>query len=348
MDVRVLAMDIGSGTTDMLLTRPRHALENAVKIVAPSRTQVVAEQIRVATARRQAIVFHGPTMGGGAAGLAFVATPGAVLTFDDDPARVRALGVEVVEDDEAAAILQTGRSHADISSGDLDPKGLRHVLRHLGVDPVFDAVAVAVQDHGFSPGGSNRVFRFGLWEEAVTKGRRLRDLFHAADALPAPLTRMHATALQAAELADGCPVIMSDTAPAALYGALQDGDGSAVLVNVGNGHVVCAVSLNGRVHGVFEHHTAKLDKAELNDRLRRFLAGTLTNEHVRDDGGHGAVLSAQAAVVDLLGLPLIATGPRRDLLEGSNLPLRFAAPHGDMMLTGSFGLLRGTLEKLLL
>jgi hypothetical protein len=44
-------------------------------------------------------------------------------------------------------------------------------------------------------------------------------------------------------------------------------------------------------------------------------------------------------------VPLIVTGPRRELLAGSELPAEFAAPHGDMMLTGCFGLLRALRER---
>ncbi len=39
------------------------------------------------------------------------------------------------------------------------------------------------------------------------------------------------------------------------------------------------------------------------------------------------------------------TGPRRELLAGGGLPAEFAAPHGDMMLTGCFGLLRALRER---
>jgi uncharacterized protein (DUF1786 family) len=94
------------------------------------------------------------------------------------------------------------------------------------------------------------------------------------------------------------------------------------------------------VAGVFEHHTSCLDGPGLELRLRRWLAGDLASDEVRADHGHGAVLAADAAARDPLGLPLIVTGPRRELLAGSELPLEFAAPHGDMMLTGCFGLLR--------
>ena len=143
---------------------------------------------------------------------------------------------------------------------------------------------------------------------------------------------------------------MGDTGPAALYGALPEGVRDAVLVNIGNGHTVCLLALEGRVAGVFEHHTACLDRAGLELRLRRWLAGDLHSEEVRDDHGHGAVLAADAAgaAVDAGGawrLPLIVTGPRRDLLAGSELPAEFAAPHGDMMLTGCFGLLRAIQDR---
>jgi uncharacterized protein (DUF1786 family) len=143
---------------------------------------------------------------------------------------------------------------------------------------------------------------------------------------------------------------VGDTGPAALYGALPDGLADAVLVNVGNGHTVCLLALHGRVAGVFEHHTVCLDRAALEDRLSRWLAGVLHSDEVREDRGHGAVLAAGAAgaAVDTEGtwrLPLVVTGPRRDLLAGSRLPAEFAAPHGDMMLTGCFGLLRALQDR---
>ncbi len=62
---------------------------------------------------------------------------------------------------------------------------------------------------------------------------------------------------------------------------------------------------------------------------------------MREDGGHGAVLAEP--VPD--SLPLVATGPRRALLEESSLPFELVAPHGDMMLTGCFGLLRALEER---
>ena len=353
----VLAVDVGAGTSDILLTRPGQPLENAAKLVVPSATQVAGARIAAATARGQTVIFRGPVMGGGAvtmamkahlaAGHAFVATEPAAASFADDLDKVRALGARVVGEgaaDEVLRRLPKGAA-AEVASGDLDAAALTQALRLLGVEPAFAAVAVAVQDHGYAPGSSNRVLRFRLWELAVEERRLIGDLFYAADAVPPALTRLGAAADAAAALAGDAPALVADTGPAALYGALPSGVGDAVLVNVGNGHTVCLLALEGRVAGVFEHHTSCLDGPGLELRLRRWLAGDLHSEEVRADHGHGAVLAPGAADAHPLGLPLIVTGPRRELLAGGDLPAEFAAPHGDMMLTGCFGLLRAVRER---
>jgi uncharacterized protein (DUF1786 family) len=317
----------------------------------------VAAQIAQATGRGQTVVFTGPTMGGGAdgtamkthlaAGHAFVATEEAARTFADNVDKVRALGARVVGEPAAAELL--GRlpagSCAHVRSGDLEADALRAALEMLGVEARFDAAAVAVQDHGFSPRGSNRVFRFAFWKAAVDEGRPLGELFFDAADAPPDFTRLRAAAALAVELAGGGPALVADTGPAALYGALPAGVTDAVLVNVGNGHTICVVTLGSRLAGVFEHHTRRLDGPGLEQYLRRFLAGGLGSDEVRADGGHGAVLAAAAKTIDLTALPFFATGPRRGLLAGSELPLEHAAPHGDMMLAGCFGLLRAFAER---
>jgi len=361
---RVLAIDVGAGTADILILEPGRWPENSVKLVVPSRTQVVASQIRAATARGAAVVFRGPTMGGGAsteamrahraAGLPFLATVPAALSFADDPQRVLAHGVVLIDDDEARAAVARGAG--DVRSGDLDLDGLCDALQRLGVETTFAGGAVAVQDHGFSPHGSNRVFRFGLWQRALAERRRVEELFYTPAELPPELTRMHAAATALADalnaraasqdgggqatagaaLPSRPPVVAGDTGPAALLGALPEACRDAVLVNVGNGHTVCAVALEGRLAGVFEHHTGSLDGPRLDTLVRRFLAGDLTSDEVLADGGHGAVLAAP--VPD--GLPMFATGPHRRLLAEGGLPVTFPTPLGDAMLTGPVGLVR--------
>ena len=353
----VLAVDVGAGTSDILLTLPGQPLENAVKLVVPSATQVAGARIAAATARGQTVVFRGPVMGGGAvtmamkahlaAGHAFVATESAAASFADDLDRVRALGARVVGEGAADEVLRRlpAGAGAEVASGDLDAAALTQALHLLGVDPAFAAVAVAVQDHGYAPGSSNRVLRFSLWERAVAERRLIGDLFYGTGAVPPVLTRLRAAADAAAGLAGDAPALVADTGPAALYGALPDGIADAVLVNVGNGHTVCLLAREGRVAGVFEHHTSCLDGPGLELRLRRWLADDLRSEEVRDDHGHGAVLAPGDPGDAVQTLPLIVTGPRRELLAGSGLPAEFAAPHGDMMLTGCFGLLRALRDR---
>jgi len=354
---RILAVDVGAGTSDVLLTRPGEPLENAVKLVVPSPTRVTAARIAAATARGQTVVFRGPMMGGGAnaaamkahlaAGHAFVATETAAASFADDLDEVRALGARVVGEGAAGEVLRRlpPDAVADVPSGDLDAPALCDALALLGAEPAFDAVAVAVQDHGYSPDESNRVYRFSLWERAVAERRPIGDLFYDAAGTPPRLTRLGAAAAVATALAGDGPALVADTGPAALYGALPDGVGDAVLVNVGNGHTVCLLARGGRVAGVFEHHTRLLDGPGLELRIRRWLAGDLRSDEVHADGGHGALIDPAAASPAPPEAPLIVTGPRRGLLAGSELPLEFAAPHGDMMLTGCFGLLRAVRER---
>ena len=229
-----------------------------------------------------------------AAGHAFVATRSAAASFADDLDKVRALGARVVGDgaaDEVLRRLPPGAA-AEVAAGDLDAAALTGALRLLGADPVFSAVAIAVQDHGFAPGGSNRVLRFSLWQEAVDERRPIADLFHATDAVPPQLTRLRAAAdgrerPSPATLRRWSPTPARPRSTAHCPTASAD----AVLVNVGNGHTVCLLALDGRVAGVFEHHTSCLDGPGLELRLRRWLAGDLESDEVRADHGHGAVLA---------------------------------------------------------
>ena len=68
------------------------------------------------------------------------------------------------------------------------------------------------------------------------------------------------------------------------------------------------------------------------------VAGTLTNEAVFNSQGHGT-LYLQDGPFDTT--VTVVTGPRRSVVE-SYLPSAVAAaPHGDMMISGCFGLLEG-------
>lgn len=327
------ALDVGGGTQDFLLWDPGEPIENAVKMVLPSPTRALAARIRRARAAGTGVHLTGWLMGGGAvqraleehlaAGLAVSAHPRAALTLADDLERVRAMGIAVREEAPPGA--------RSVFCSDLDLTALRQMLAHFEApEPALWAVAVC--DHGFSPGFSNRKFRFGIWRDFLARGGSLEMLIH--NQAPPAMTRMAAVSEQLPG------VLLMDTAAAALWGALQDkdvaaqaGDGVCV-VNLGNMHTV-AFLLRGRVvQGIYEHHTGCLDAFALDAQLRRFLAGELSDEEVFEDRGHGCAYNAswQGAFQG----PVVVTGPQRRLATGLDWPV--AVPHGDVMLSGCFGL----------
>ncbi len=173
----LLAMDVGGGTQDIFIWEPGQTVENGVKLVLPAPTQVMARRMRRLTAQGQPIFLTGRVMGGGAVtqavrrhmgqGLPVYATPQAAFTFSDRLEAVRGWGVILTESAAPGAVTLT--------LGDVELEGWRLVLAAFEV-PFPSHFAVAVQDHGFYPQGSNRRFRFQGWENFLAQGGKLADL----------------------------------------------------------------------------------------------------------------------------------------------------------------------------
>lgn len=352
--MRILAVDVGTGTQDILLfDSDKQELENCVKMVMPSPTLVVADAIRQATREGRDVLLDGVTMGGGPchwaamdhlkAGRRVYATPAAARTFDDDLEAVSQMGITLVETDEAAALRQVER--LELRDFWLDP--ILDTLERFGVGRHLDAAAVAVFDHGAAPPGySDRIFRFEYLAQRVTAANDLAAFAYLRDEVPERLTRLQAV-VESFRLS--LPILVMDTAPAAVLGALEDPAahgpfGRGIVANLGNFHTLAFRFQGGRITGIFEHHTGELTAEELETYLVKLHRGVLTNEEVYEDMGHGAlVLGEQDSEVPENGPPagfVAITGPRRGLLRGSRLDPYLAVPHGDMMLAGCFGLLR--------
>ena len=60
--MKILCIDVGTGTQDILLFDSSTEVENCLKLVMPSPTQLVASRIRAATAARQPILLTGTIM----------------------------------------------------------------------------------------------------------------------------------------------------------------------------------------------------------------------------------------------------------------------------------------------
>ena len=112
--MRILCVDIGTGTQDIFLYDSRLDLENGFKLVVPAPTMMVHRQLKEATRRGQPVVLTGVTMGGGPshwaveghirAGYAVYATPNAGRSFNDDLDVIQEMGVEIIGDDEVSAL----------------------------------------------------------------------------------------------------------------------------------------------------------------------------------------------------------------------------------------------------
>ncbi|MCL6450508.1 MAG: DUF1786 domain-containing protein [Acetobacteraceae bacterium] len=340
----ILAVDVGAGTQDVLLYQPGLPLEGSVQLVLPAPTQVAARRIRRAARGRRAVFLCGETMGGGAVtaavkdhlaqGLEVYATPRAALTLHNDPARVEAMGVRIVE--------QAPPGTAVVPSGDLDLEALSAALARFEVE-LPQRLAVAVQDHGYSPGQSNRRFRFERWAGFIRGGGRLLDLIQADP--PECLLRMRAVQRQAPG------ALLMDTGAAALWGALCDpvareaaAEEGLVALNLGNAHLLAALVRDGRVWGVLEHHTRLVDPALIPGWVERLRSGEVDGEEVLASGGHGAFVHPDVGRLGSGAFPLVAvTGPLRSRAEGAGYHL--ASPYGNQMLAGCFGLVAAAVAR---
>lgn len=351
---RILAIDVGAGTQDVLLWDSKQETENNVKLILPSWTTVLARRVRRATLEGRPIFLTGNLMGGGPvvsamkrhlqAGFQVYTTPRAALTIRDNLDQVRGRGYTILPEGERPSEVDR---LCTLRTRDVDLDVLGAMLAPFGLS-VPEVVAVAVQDHGECLEGSNRRFRFQLWQDFVAGGGRLTDLVYREP--PSCYTRMRAVQR------DAPGAILMDTGPAALWGILEDDRAAAhrdegfILVNVGNQHTLGVLLRGERILGLFEHHTVLMDWPKLDRLVRNLRAGTLTNEAVYADHGHGAYVHPDYEPGG--GFKLVAvTGPQRGMAdpgrESSDGEFIFAAPYGDMMLTGCFGLVAAARRLLL-
>ena len=336
-DDRILAIDIGAGTMDTLVYDPAQPMENAFQLVLPSATALAGRRIAAARLDHRPVFLHGNLMGGYhttnavwahlAAGLAVYATERAAGTVHDDLELLRKRGV-IITDDPPGGVTA-------VELHDIDLPRLAGVLAAYDIT-LPETIAIAAQDHGFSPKHSNRLFRFDHWRRYLTPGSTLGD--HIWRTPPDYMTRL--IAIQR----DAPGAIVADTGPVAVLGALEDervaaaAQTGACVVNVGNQHALGLLVRGEELFGVMEHHTESIDTAKLDRLIARLVAGTVTHEEVFADEGHGALVLDSYRAVPPFGFTAV-TGPNRRLAK----PLGWypAAPHGAMMLSGCFGLVRG-------
>jgi uncharacterized protein (DUF1786 family) len=284
--MKILAVDVGTGTQDILLFDSRLDVENSYKLVLPSPTMMVHRRLQQATRAQRAVLLSGHVMGGGPsqwaaeaharAGLPIYATPQAALSFNDDLSAIEAMGIRVVSEDDI------GRLPGDplqVEMRDFDLPAIRSALELFGVSlEDLNAVAVAVFDHGAAPlDVSDRQFRFDYLDERIRAENRLSAFAYLSHQIPPILTRLQAVADSAGPLE--VPLVVMDTAPAAVLGASLDPRVAALprslVANVGNFHTLAFRMGPQGIEGVFEHHTGLLTQPDLESLLLRLADGSL-------------------------------------------------------------------------
>jgi uncharacterized protein (DUF1786 family) len=362
--MKILTVDVGTGTQDIYLYDSRLDIENGFKLIVPSPTMRVHLEIKEATRRKESVLLTGVTMGGGPsqwaaeahvkAGLPLYATPNAARSFNDDLEVVKEAGVRIVEEDE---INHLAGPITRLELRDYDFRAIATSFEQFGVDlGDLAAVAVAVFDHGNSPPDySDRQFRFDYLDERIRGENRLSAFAYLAEKIPDIMTRLQAVAASARReqqsVLGDIPLVVMDTAPAAVLGATFDpvvaGRSRVLIANVGNFHTLAfRLGPNG-IEGVFEHHTGLLDLPKLDALLVALADGSLSHQDVFGDHGHGALIY-DSTPLDLAEGPfgVAVTGPRRNLMRASTLRPYFAVPFGDMMISGCFGMLAAVAETI--
>ena len=363
--MKILTVDIGTGTQDIFLYDSNLDIENGLKLVLPSPTMMVHRRLKQMLPSRTPILLTGHQMGGGPsawaieeyarAGIPVYMTAPAATTLNDELDKVQALGIKILGDDEANRLPSTVHR---LDLKDFNFELISRTFKDYGVSLTdLQAIAVAVFDHGNAPAGvSDRQFRFDYLDERIRARNSLSSFAFLSGDIPNIMTRLQSVADSAGTLP--CPLVVMDTAPAAVLGAGFDPAVASrkqkIICNVGNFHTLAFRLGEKGIEGVFEHHTGEIDLAKLESILHKLADGSLKHQDVFDDMGHGALIySDERFEFGKDDFDIVVTGPRRSLFNlqskienQKSIRPYFAVPFGDMMIAGCFGLLAATADVL--
>ena len=339
--MKILAIDIGAGTQDILLFDSEKKIENCISLVLPTPSKYFAEKLRGIEGD---VYIHGDTIGGGSLGKVIlqhlqkgyrvVMEESAAYSIRNDLDEVMSMGIEVGR--------KPGFNYFQkLAIREVDLPKLKNFLSKFGEDFNFDVIAIAVQDHGVSPKGvSDRAFRFGNMEAMLRKDNRPEAFHFSEDSIPDHYIRMR-SAVKAVRRAYSVPVLLMDTSFSAILGCMDEVAGPSLIVNVGNGHTIAALLIDRKIEGLYEHHTHELTPKKLEHDLKLFLRGELSSRKVFEENGHGVV-----TLKPFYGeVSVIVTGPHRDIFKGTSFQFIYAAPGGNTMMTGPMGLIKAAQFK---
>jgi uncharacterized protein (DUF1786 family) len=341
---RFLIVDIGAGTMDVLY----YDTESGQHYKAVARSPVLHLAERAASLPGD-LLFTGPEMGGGPLSMVLkqrakvakvMMSLSSAATVHHNLEKVRSWGIKTVED-AGAEDLRHNREYRHLTTGDLQIDRLKHMMKGLGLPFSFDVVGLCAQDHGVPPTGvshldyRHNIFKANFDESPFPHAQLYRD-----DEVPAAMSRLRAMAESARKLhAD--EIYVMDSGMAAILGASMDSRARQkeriIILDVATSHTIGAALEGGEIAGFFEYHTTDITLERLEALLVGLADGKLDHKGILKEGGHGAYIRKafgfQAAEI------IVATGPKRDLVANSRLPIVFGSPLGDNMMTGTVGVL---------
>jgi uncharacterized protein (DUF1786 family) len=337
-------VDIGAGTMDVLCYDTETDLHYKAVVKSPVRS--VAE---AAAAKPGNLLVTGCEMGGGPVTKVLqdragtddvVISASAAATLHHNREIVQSWKIRVIDDHEAEALRGQG-GYSELTLADLETRRLEQIVDGFGVPFAFQAVAVCAQDHGVPPAGVSHLdFRHNLFKARLEDNPFPHALLFEAHEVPSELNRLSSMAASAGRLpAD--EVYVMDSGMAAILGASQDvlakDRDNLFILDVATSHTVGAAVSAGELAGFFEYHTVDITLERLEALLRDLGRGNLSHAQILSEGGHGAFIRKAVGLGD--DEIIIATGPKRRLVENSHLPIVFGAPFGDNMMTGAVGML---------
>ncbi len=341
---RFLMIDIGAGTMDILYYDTRGDLY--YKAVVKSPVRYLAEKVAAVPGN---LLVIGSEMGGSpitqvllerARQAEVVMSVSASATLSHDPAKVESWGIKLVDDD-LAQDMCTNRNYEVITLSDFEPERLADIVTNFGVACEFDAIAICAQDHGVAPQGVSHLdYRQNMLKARLKNNPYPHTLLYRSDKVPDTMNRLKSIAKNAGQL-HAAEIYVMDSGMAAILGASMDSPGLQnschLVLDIATSHTVAATMVGEEIAGFFEYHTQDITLEKLENLLADLAEGNLSHQQILSEGGHGAFMRRAVGFANIE--TIIATGPKRKLVEGSQLPIRFGAPWGDNMMTGTVGLL---------
>lgn len=342
--MKILTIDVGKGTQDILLYDTTKNIENSIKLVLPSPTQLIARQIEKTNTN---LFIKGEIMGGGPIsqalsahinkGYEVVMTETSAKTIKDNIERVKQKGIKIIANNTKPKL----KNYTTLETNDIKLEMLGNALKQYQIDLKFDYIGIAVQDHGYQEGMGDRNFRFQKIKEQLNKPKKPEELIYHNN-IPKYFTRMQAVQ----KTLKNYDTYIMDSKFASVCGATMDPQvqklKNYIIMDIGNGHTLAAAIKNEKIVGVYEHHTNALTPKSIEKYNQKLADATLTHEEIHEDNGHGAHILESLPEIE----KVVVTGPNRTLIDKTTLNTYHATPAGDVMMTGPAGLIKAIISKI--